>query len=141
MKRSLCDLDGDDDSQSALPCNAAGSSGDSEHTLNQSNTPLGGKTVDSLRGDKTWQERISEAFEPVLRALGRQRRPFTIATGCSGTGAPTLALQERQQSIATLCAFLVRLHEQFTYVDILFNICFVAFGDGATESFCSFRHA
>eukprot|EP00971_Amphidinium_carterae_P138964 2754003-Amphidinium_carterae.1 len=110
MKRSLCDLDGDDEeSQSNLCCGIAGSSGDSiEHTLNQSTSPPGGKTVDTLSGDKTWQERVSEAFELVLRALGRQRRPFNIATGCSGTGAPTLALQERQQSIATRCAFLVR---------------------------------
>eukprot|EP00971_Amphidinium_carterae_P218861 4344143-Amphidinium_carterae.1 len=96
MKRSPCDLD-DEDSQSALPCSAAGSSGDSiEHTLN---SPLGGKSVDSLSGDKTWQERVSEAFEPVLRTLGRQRKSFTIATGCSGTGAPTLALQERSRAL------------------------------------------
>ena len=45
---------------------------------------------------ETWTEALRSALSQVMDSIGRQQRPFVIQTACSGTGAPSIALEARQ---------------------------------------------
>ena len=40
-----------------------------------------------------WPHMILSAFAETLKKLGGQRKPFAVASGCSGTNSPTIALK------------------------------------------------
>ena len=40
-----------------------------------------------------WTEMISDAFVVKFDVLGKQTKPFALASGCSGTNSPTIALK------------------------------------------------
>ena len=40
-----------------------------------------------------WVEVITTAFSQTHQRIGKQVKPFSVASGCSGTGAATIALE------------------------------------------------
>ena len=74
----------------------------------------------------SWVEKVQAAYKDVLEALGPQTRPCRVMTSCSGTGCPTLCLQDRKCGSEFVCALssaAVRQPGQWVHLALVGFVC------------------